>query len=65
MALAPVQAPEPVQAVALLDDQLIRALLPLWTVLGLAAKATVGAGWLTDTVVDWLTLPPVPVHVST
>jgi len=44
MALAPDQAPEAVQAVALLEDQVTTALLPLAIVLGLAAKATVGAG---------------------
>ena len=44
MALAPDQAPEAVQAVALLEDQVKTALLPLAIVLGLAAKATVGAG---------------------
>jgi len=38
--------------------------LPLLTVLGLADRAAVGAGWVTDTVVDWLALPPEPVQVS-
>ena len=37
---------------------------PLFTVLGLADRATVGVGCVTDTVVDWLALPPVPVQVS-
>jgi hypothetical protein len=63
-ALAPDQAPEAVQAVALLADQLSIALLPLAIVLGLADKATVGAGWVTDTVFDCVALPPVPVQVS-
>ena len=36
------------------------ALLPLVIVLGLAAKATVGAGGVTDTVVDCVALPPGP-----
>ena len=43
VALLPDQAPEAVQAVALLADQAKTALLPLAIVLGLAAKATVGA----------------------
>jgi len=64
MALAPDHAPEAVQAVALLDDQAKPALLPLVIVLGLAAKATVGAGGVTDTVVDCVALPPAPVQVS-
>ena len=49
---APDQAPEAVQAVALVDDQFSAELLPLATVLGLAVKVTVGAGWVTDTVAD-------------
>ena len=64
MALTPDQAPEAVQAVAFLDDQVKVALLPLVIVLGLAAKATVGAGGVTDTVVDCVALPPAPVQVS-
>jgi hypothetical protein len=64
MALAPDQPPEPVHAVALVEDQVKTALLPLATVLGLAAIATVGAGEVTDTVVDCVALPPVPVQVS-
>jgi len=62
--LFPDQAPEPVQAVALLADQDKAALLPLATVLGLTPKATVGAGGVTETVVDCVALPPVPVQVS-
>ena len=64
VALAPDQLPAPVHAVALVEDQVKTALLPLATVLGLAAMATVGAGAVTDTVVDCVALPPVPVHVS-
>ena len=63
-ALAPDQAPEAMQVVALLDDQVTAALLPLVIVLGLAAKATVGAGGVTDTVVDCVALPPAPMQVS-
>jgi hypothetical protein len=64
MGMLPDQAPEPAQAVALLDDHVRVALLPLAIVLGLAAKATVGAGGVTETVVDWVALPPGPVQVS-
>jgi hypothetical protein len=64
MGLVPDQAPEAVQAVALLADQAKLALLPLAIVLGLADKATVGAGGVTDTVFVWVALPPVPVQVS-
>ena len=64
VALAPDQAPEAVQAVALLADQVKTALLPLAIVLGLADNATVGAGEVTDTVFVCVALPPVPVQVS-
>jgi hypothetical protein len=63
-ALPPDQAPEAVQEVALVDDQLKVEPLPLATVLGLAPKVTVGAGEVTETVADWVALPPVPVQVS-
>ncbi len=63
-ALAPAQAPDAVHAEALLEDQVRVALLPLATVLGLAASATVGAGGVTDTVIDCVALPPAPVQVS-
>ena len=62
--LAPDQAPEAMQAVALLDAQVKAALLPLVIVLGLAARATVGAGGVTETVVACEALPPAPVQVS-
>ena len=51
-ALAPDQAPDAVHAEALLEDHVRVALPPLATVLGLAASATVGAGGVTDTVID-------------
>lgn len=51
-ALLPDQAPPAVQAVALVEDHTSVAALPLLTVLGEAEKLTVGAGLLTDTVVD-------------
>jgi hypothetical protein len=62
--LAPDQAPPAMQAVALLDDHARLAALPLVTVLGLAARLTVGAGGVTDTVVDCVALPPPPEQVS-
>jgi hypothetical protein len=63
--MPPDQAPEAVQEVALVDDQAKLELLPLATVLGLAAKFTVGAGEVTETVADCVALPPEPVQVST
>jgi len=49
--------------VAWVEDQVNVALLPLATVLGLAAKVTVGAGAVTDTVADCAALPPLPVQL--
>ena len=66
VAWAPDQAPEAVQEVALVDDQLMVEAAPLTTVLGLAPKVTVGAGFgLTVTEVDWVALPPLPEQLST
>jgi hypothetical protein len=63
--LAPLHAPEAAQEVALFDDQVSIAALPLLMVLGLALKLTVTAGFvLTVTVAVWAAVPPVPVHVS-
>jgi hypothetical protein len=62
--LVPDHAPEAVQDVELVADQLSEELLPLATVLGLAARVTVGAAAVTDTVADWAALPPVPVQLS-
>jgi hypothetical protein len=64
IALLPDQPPEAVQAVALVDDQLNVAALPLAMVLGLAVKLTDGAAVDTETVVDCVALPPVAVQVS-
>ena len=61
-ASAPDHAPDAVQAVALVDDQVSVVALPLATVLGLAAREMVGAGWVTETVADWLAVPPGPVQ---
>jgi len=61
---APVQPPEAVQAVALVEDQVSVDVAPLLTVLGLAVIVIAGLGVLTVTVADWTALPPSPVHVS-
>jgi hypothetical protein len=63
-ALLPDHAPEAVQEVAFVDDQVSVEPSPLATVLGLALKLTVGAGGVTDTVADCAALPPAPVQVS-
>ena len=63
-AMAPDQAPEAVQEVALLDDHVRVEALPLATVLGLALKLTVALGVaLTVTVADCAALPPLPLQV--
>jgi hypothetical protein len=62
-ALAPDHAPEATQDVALVADQVSMELLPLAIVLGPADKVTVGAGVVTETVVDWVALPPPPVQL--
>jgi hypothetical protein len=64
IALLPDQAPEAVQEVVLVDDQVNADAAPLLTVLGAAEKLTVGAGAVTVTVADCVALPPVPVQVS-
>ena len=61
-ASVPDHAPDAVQVVALADDQVSVEALPLATVLGLAVRDTVGAGWVTETVADWLAVPPAPVQ---
>jgi hypothetical protein len=62
----PDQPPEATHAVALAVDQFNVELAPLATVLGLADKLTVGAGAgeVTDTLADWVAVPPAPEHVS-
>ena len=64
-ALVPDQAPEATQDVALVADQVSTELLPLATVLGAADKVTAGAGVVTETVADWVALPPLPVQLRT
>jgi hypothetical protein len=63
IALAPLQAPAAVHAVALLADQVNVALPPWATVLGAAASVMVGMGCVTETVADCVALPPLPVQV--
>ena len=62
--LLPDQAPEAVQEVALVADQVKVELLPLITELGLALRLIVGAGDFTDTVADCAALPPAPEQVK-
>ena len=68
VASEPVQPPEAVHAVALVEDQLSVVPPPLATVLGLEVIETVGAAEgapaLTATVAVWVALPPGPVHVK-
>ena len=52
MALLPLQAPDAVQAVAFVADQVSIALVPLVTELGAAPIETVGAAEFTETVAD-------------
>jgi hypothetical protein len=50
--------------VALVDDQVNVEAAPLFTVLGVAERLTVGAAGVTDTVAVCVALPPAPVQVS-
>ena len=59
----PLQPPEAVQAVALVEDQVNADVAPLFTVVGFAVKVTAGAGVVTDTVADCAALPPLPVQL--
>jgi hypothetical protein len=63
-ALLPLHAPDAVQAVAFATVQLSVELVPLVTELGAALTETVGADELTETVADWVALPPGPVQVN-
>jgi hypothetical protein len=65
VALLPDQPPEAVHAVALTDDQVNTELVPLGTVLGLAAMLTLTVGFaLTVTVADCCAVPPSPLQVN-
>lgn len=63
-ALAPDHAPEAVQAVAFVADQLNIEALPLVMELGLAVRVMVGAAVFTETVADCSAVPPVPEQAS-
>lgn len=57
--------PEPVQLVALVDDQDSVVVFPVAIAAGLAESVTVGAVMvLTNTVTESCALPPAPVHVT-
>jgi hypothetical protein len=62
--LPPVQAPEAVQEVAWVEDQFSVVLALLLIELCRAVRLTVGAGPVTETVVDCAALPPAPLHDS-
>jgi hypothetical protein len=63
-AFVPDQAPDAVQAVALVADQFKVALLPVAMALGPTLRLTVGVGALMETMADWAALPPGPEQVS-
>jgi hypothetical protein len=62
--MVPDQPPDAVQVVAFVADQVRVEPLPLATVVGLAAKVITGAVAVTETVADWLALPPPPEQAS-
>ena len=62
VARLPDHAPEAVQLVALVDDQVRVEDSPLATLVGFAVSVTVGAGEVVVTVTDRLVVPPLPVH---
>ena len=49
----------------MVDDHVNIDAAPLFTVLGVAERLTVGAGAVTETVAVCVALPPAPVQVST
>ena len=59
-ALVPDQAPEAVQAVALVEDHVRDEALPCVIELGVAFKLTVGAAPRTETIAVCAALPPGP-----
>jgi hypothetical protein len=63
--LLPDHAPDAVHEVAFDAAQVRVELLPLTKELGLAPRLMVGAGFVTDTVADWVALPPALLHVNT
>ena len=63
VALGPDQAPEAVQEVAFVEDQVSVEDAPFAIDVGFAASDTVGTGGATVTNADALALPPAPVQV--
>jgi hypothetical protein len=64
IALDPDHAPEAEHEVALVEDHLRSELEPEEIVLGEALRLTIGAAVLTETVADWVALPPRPLQVK-
>jgi hypothetical protein len=60
----PLQPPEAVQDVALVELQVSVEAAPLATEVGFAVNVTVGAGTTVTVAVATLLVPPVPVQVS-
>ena len=65
VASEPLQPPEAVQAVALVDDQVSVALWPTVMEVGTTAMVTVGVAAVTASTAVAFALPPAPVQVST
>ena len=63
VASEPLQPPEAVQAVALVDDHVNTEVAPFAIVVGFAVSVTAGAGVVTVTVADCAALPPLPLQV--
>lgn len=63
-ATSPLQPPEAIHLVALVEFQVKLELAPLLTVVGVADSVTVGAGSVTRTSADCEAEPPVPVQLS-
>jgi hypothetical protein len=64
VALAPLQPPEAVQDVALVELHMSAEILPLATEVGFAVKVTVGAGITVTVAVATLLVPPAPLHLK-
>jgi hypothetical protein len=64
VATEPLQPPDAVHAVALVDDHVKVELPPLDTLVGLALMVTLGGVEDTVTVAAWVAVPPAPVQVS-
>ena len=62
--LLPDQAPEAEHEVAFATDHISVELVPFAMVLEAARRLTVGADDFTETVADWVALPPAPVQVN-